>query len=257
MALTQTRPSYRPFAVEVAAENLSPTFRRLTLTGPDLHACGDTLLDQRVKVVLAEPTADLVDSDWYTAWRELPAQQRPAVRTYTLAAVDRDRGRVCIDFACRPAHGPASAFAAAASRGTRFVLVAPDSMSPASATDGIAWKPATAGGVLLVGDETALPAIRNILAALPPDSTGQAILDLPHIHDAVDLVAPAGVQIDIVARHGSTVGEAAQALLAPWFPTTPTSPGRGDDHPSDELLWEEAQEAAPEAQRIWCAGEAT
>ena len=249
------RPSYRPFAVEVRdIEDLSPTFRRLTLTGPDLHECGNTLLDQRIKMVLADPNPDLLRHDWYTTWRALPDAQRPAMRTYTLAAVDHATGTVALDIACRPAHGPASRFAHQATPGTQFVIIAPDALSPDATTDGIAWRPGTATDIHLVGDETALPAIRNILRTLPPGVTGRVVLDLPHVADAVDLPRPPGVSIDILTRDPRGVGVAAAALLRTPIPAPPRRPltKRPDDLP-----WEEADTPDPTTTYAWHAGEAT
>lgn len=281
MTVASTRPSYRLFAVQVdAVTDLSPSFRRLTLTGPDLHECAETLLDQRVKVVLAELEDELLGADWYAAWRTLPDHRRPAMRTYTLSEVDRAAGRASIDFACRPAHGPASQFAAAAGRGTRFVLVGPDALSVDAATDGVAWHPGDAREVLLAGDETALPAIRNVLTTLAEDTVGHVVLDLPYVADAVDVRAPAGVRIDIVGRGSAGVGAAAEALTAAWSGWRPSPVGpahapssdrsdaqelgsdAGDvpngpgDVSDDEILWEESA-GTGRGQYLWCAGEAS
>lgn len=262
---TSARPSYRPFAVEVrAVADLSPTFRRLTLTGPDLAECGDALVDQRVKVVLAEPSADLLGPDWYAAWRGSGEAPPPVMRTYTLSGIDREAGTVDIDFACRPAHGPASRFAQAARPGTRFVLVGPDALSPAAATDGIAWRPGSARQVLLVGDETALPAVRNILRVLPADTFGEVVLDLPSEGDAIDLAGPARVRITVLHRDPRGVGVAAAEVLAPWFdgdcaPPETTPPAATRPVPIDpdaDLLWDEADPSAADTSYAWCAGEA-
>ena len=256
------RPSYRPFAVEVVrVEDLSPTFRRLTLAGPDLHECGGALLDQRVKLVCGEPAAELVAPQWLTSWRALPEARRPAMRTYTLSAVDPAAGRVSIDLACRPAHGPASRFAQEATPGTRLVLVAPDARSRGSQVDGIAWRPGPARDVLLVGDETALPAVRNILAALPAGTSGQVVLDLPHPDDAVELGIHPGVRLDIVSRDPAGVGVAADDLLAAWFaralPAPPGASTPAADGSAEELLWEEAGPGAGTGGTYgWLAGEA-
>ncbi len=265
------RPSYRPFAVEVVeAIDLSPSFRRLVVAGPDLHECGSSLLDQRVKIVLGQPIPAMLTPDWYLVWRELPAAQRPVVRTFTLSEADPGRGLVSIDIACRPVHGPASEFALNATPGTSFLLIGPDAGSAGGSADGIAWRPGPARHVLLVGDETALPAIRNILRSLPSEVTGQVVLELPHVQDAVDLHVPDGIAVDVVARGASPVGRASRHLLASWFagplhaPRQPgqlrepglsesglTAPDQG--HP---LIWEEAQAHPTPGRYAWCAGEA-
>ena len=248
------RPSYRPFAVEVVSvEDLSPTFRRLTMTGPDLHECGATLLDQRVKLVLTEPRPELLGNDGYAGWRTLPAHRRPAVRTYTLATVDRVAGTAAIDLACRPAHGPASRFAHDAVPGARFVVIAPDALCPDSAVDGIAWHPGAATDVLLVGDETAVPAIRNILRSLPAAATGRVVLDVPNKEDAVDLAPPADVSLDVLERDPRGVGVAAAEILHVAAPPVPAPWGRRGGGP---LLWDESETPAEAATCAWFGGEA-
>lgn len=228
MSLTSSagpRPSYRDFAVSVlATQDISPTFRRLTLTGPDLHECGDELLDQRIKLVLVTPEqiglfADRDDREgagWYERLCAIPPAQRPTIRTYTLSGVDRRSATVTVDLACRPTHGPASAFAASATGGEPLLILAPDASSPDSSTHGIAWNPGPARDVLLVGDETALPAIRNIVNSLPPDRSGTVVLDLPCPDDAVGLAPRAELEIH-VAQRGQWVGDAAAPFVEQWL----------------------------------------
>lgn len=258
------RPSYRPFAVEIESiEDISPSFRRLTLRGPELHHCADHLLDQRIKLLLGEPLVELTDPYlWFLSWRALPQETRPIMRTYTLSGVDRDASRVTVDLACRPAHGPASRFAAAAEIGTRFIVVGPDATHPDSAVDGIAWHPGQARDVLLVGDETALPAIRNILRSLPDGTTGRVVLDLPHLADAVELSVPDGVHLDVVARDPRGVGVAVDAALGELFTAGSTIPvartaERSAREPDDDMLWDEgAAGSTPLQTYAWLAGEA-
>lgn len=253
-----TRPSYREFAVSVsAARDLSPSFRRLTLTGPDLTTCGDALLDQRVKIVLGSPAqleqVSRGSTPLYDRLRALAPDQRPVVRTYTLSGVDRRRGTVTIDFACRPEHGPAAAFAAAARGGEPLLLIGPDALSPDAAGDGIAWNPGSAREVLLVGDETALPAIRNIVNALPAGTFGTVVLDLPSPEDAVGLRPPPGVDV-LVARDGQRFARATE-LVTHWLAGKASGAHHAVNEPDDELLWEEAAHGTG-PRYVWAAGEA-
>jgi len=54
--------------------------------------------------------------------------------------------------------------------------------------------------VLLAGDESALPAIVGILADLPRDTRGLAILEIPAAEDAQPVDAPAGVEVRWLPR---------------------------------------------------------
>ena len=249
------RPSFRPFAVEVCAiADISPTFRRVTLTGPELTGVGDSLLDQRVKLVLGEPVPGLLSLDWFESWRAMAHAERPAMRTFTLASVDRSAGTVAIDIACRPAHGPASRFALEARIGSRLVLIGPDAESEDSSIDGIAWHPGPASDVLLVGDETALPAVRNILRSLPATTTGCVLLEVPDTLDAADVVVPQAVTLTIVVRQGREVGATLEPLLPDWLSQSPATPEVSREVP--DVVWDEGfQESA--GSFAWIAGEST
>jgi len=258
MTVTTTRPSYRGFYTEVGdVIDLSQTFRRLVLTGPELDEFGDALLDQRIKLILAK--ARLAHAwprhDTYAFWRSLPDHERPAMRTYTVAGVDRARRKLLVDIACRPAHGPASQFALSARVGDPVVVMGPDSLSDAAAEDGIAWRPGKAQDLLLVGDETALPAIRNILRALPDGVSGRVVLEVPTVSDATDLPTPIGVEICVVRRNGPPMAAATERVAAITGVTDRSrrkEPLSGDD---EDLIWDEA-DASSGRRYGWLAGEA-
>jgi len=243
--------------VSVAAvTDLSPSFRRLTLTGTDLHECGDAMLDQRIKLVLGEPDPTLLTHEWYDVWRALPNDRRPTVRTYSIAGLDRARSTMDVDVACWPVHGPASRFAAQAVPGDGLIVVAPDAQSPEASSHGIAWRPGAATDVLIVGDETALPAIRNILRALPDRTTGTTILELPHLADAVELTAPPGIELHLVARDGRPVGVAAEQHLSRILPAARRTRKPVAPEPDEDDLWDEIDRGHRRRTYGWFAGEA-
>ena len=85
-------PAYRTFAVQVARlRRLSPSFLRVTFTGPDLDDFAPNGSDQRIKVLLPLPGRGMADCptgpDWYGEWRALPAERQIPIRTYTVRAV--------------------------------------------------------------------------------------------------------------------------------------------------------------------------
>jgi iron complex transport system ATP-binding protein len=114
---------------------------------------------------------------------------------------------------------------------------------------GIEWRPGLAQRVLLAGDETAVPAI---LASLPPNMTGQAILEVPEACDFQDLSSEADVEITWLARsvmigrsrpHGELLPEAVrQAVPLPgWVgiraaEVTP-GPEPEDVNVDKDILW--------------------
>lgn len=241
---------YRPFFVRLLTRRtISPGFVRITLGGDDLEHCGATLLDQRVKLVLGDPgpLAELMGAgdDWYARWQALPNETRPALRTYTLAAVRPERRDVDIDVAVHTRHdGPAPglAYALEAPLGCPAVLVAPDARVEGHDTVGVAWQPGTATDVLLVGDETALPAVLNIVTTLPESAAGRVVLEVEDIDDVRPVVTPPGVTVDWRVR---SRGEQATGVF-----------GRveGDPGEDEPLLWQEAD--GDHGTYGWVAGEA-
>ena len=243
--------SYRLFFVSLLrAERLSATFRRLTFGSPDLADLAWGGVDQRVKLVLATagqlvavPTGD----DWFGWWRGLPDEVRPPMRTYTIAAHRPAAGELDIDFAVHGDSGPLSGFAVDAEPGARLLLVAP---GPGADPDvGVAWRPAAARRLLCIGDETALPAIRNILGALSADQGCDVLLEVPDASDRLELPSSAQVRIDwVVRRPGEAVGSRAEAVMF-GAAASPSSPGVPDPD-----LWQEAT-GGDDDRYAWVAGE--
>jgi NADPH-dependent ferric siderophore reductase len=75
--------------------------------------------------------------------------------------------------------------------------------------------------VLLVADETGLPAVAGICASLPSTAGGLAIVEVPTAEDALDFDRPPGVEVRWVVRDDphAKPGEAAlEALQASTLP---------------------------------------
>lgn len=239
------------------ATDLTPRLRQLTFTGPELEHFGSTCLDQRIKLVLPlHPADDLADfppgENWYAAWRELPAEQRWPVRTFTPAAVRPEVGEVDVIVA-RHGLGPATRWAGAARPGEHAILVGPDARTPGHDQAGVEWKPEGATEVLVAGDETALPAIRSIVASLPEYTTGRVLVEIPSDADQIPFPSPVGVGVQFLPRNekhelgelllGAVIGDAA-ARIDPADPDdailwdtpqgqVPGSGDRPDDQPTD------------------------
>ncbi|MFE0424166.1 siderophore-interacting protein [Streptomyces sp. NPDC058953] len=190
-----------------AVRRLSPGFVRITLSGPSLDLFAPYGLDQRVKLLVpgddGYPAA--FDSDgevvpearWRARWRALPEAERPVMRSYTPSGIRPTAREVDLDVYVHARPGPASGWAASAREGERVLLSGPDVRRDDPAY-GIQWNPGPAGRVLLVGDETAFPAIRNILSALGPSTHVWAVLE---VGDEADLV----VMGESLTGHEATV----------------------------------------------------
>jgi len=243
--------SYHLFDVAVLRSvQLSATFRRLTLGSPNLDSLLWAGVDQRVKLVLRTAALDAgipAAEDWFEWWRSLPDDVRPPMRTYTVAAHRPEFGEVDIDFAVHGDSGPMSRFALTAVEGDRLLLVAPVRGGLPDA--GVAWRPGGARKLLCIGDETALPAIRNILGTLSADQSCEVLLEVPDASDRLPLTSAAQVRIDWVVRSpGQPVGVRAEKVL---FGDASSQSSPGDPDPD---LWQEATGDADE-RYAWVAGE--
>ncbi|THG28577.1 siderophore-interacting protein [Naasia lichenicola] len=287
-AVQPTKPGYRPYRVQVVAiRRVSCCFARITFTGVDLGDFGTGGRDQRIKVILPLPGERFGDfgqddpdsiqrGEWYLRWRELPDHDRNPIRTYTVRAVRPAMAEIDVDFVSHGDTGPASAWVGRARAGDELLLVGPDATSPNSG-GGIEWHPGSASRVLLVGDETALPAISAILETLEPGVRGHAIVEVPHQADRLLLPLRPGLSIDWIVRD-RTEGSASDAhsAVAAWVAAHGRSdPNDSPDDPASELedvdidsegslLWEvpeafEAESATTgfEDLYVWVAGEAS
>jgi NADPH-dependent ferric siderophore reductase len=217
--MTVTAPTVLPLIlteVEVrSVERLTPSYVRVELGSDALTDFGvdGPLYDQRIKLVFPGPNGRLpelavTDASWYQSWTALPEDERGHVRTYTVRAV-RGTGRdtrLVVDLVLHLAEGatgPGSRWAADAAVGDRLLLLAPRRGVPFG---GIEFAPGDAGRLLLVGDETAVPAVASILGDLPEDAAGTAYLEVPCTADILDLIAPAGMRVVWLPRDGAAPG---------------------------------------------------
>jgi len=218
---------YSAFPVIVSAKRwLSPGFVRVTLAGDALRHFAPWGLDQRIKLVLpmsdgSTPRFGLEEDptphpqQWYTRWKELPVEERNVLRTYTPAAIRPDRGEIDVDLFIHEPAGPASAWARSCAVGEELVITGPDARVGYTGY-GIHYTPdESPRRVLLVGDESAVPAIANIVAQLPSPERIDVLLELGDPGDDTLSPVPAHTHLEIVSRAG-VAGEALEAAVARW-----------------------------------------
>jgi NADPH-dependent ferric siderophore reductase len=267
-----TAPEWRFFDASVAAvRRLSPSFLRLTLTGPAMAEFGLAGDDQRIKLVLARDPEGLrrlvgQGSAWYAEYCAMPDEQRPAIRTYTVRAARPERAEIDVDVVLHGIHdghaGPGARWAAAARSGDGVVLLGPDRPGRGRMW-GVEWAPpATARTLLLAGDETAVPAVCAILEALPEvGRTVVALLEVPTAADALSTALPAGATVRWLPREGGARGAqlvpAVHAALCELGVASGRPAADLDDVDDDAgLLWEVPGPDAAAGCYAWLAGEA-
>jgi NADPH-dependent ferric siderophore reductase len=264
------------FSVQIArVRRLSPSFVRITFTGPDLDEMADNGLDQRLKLILplaAHGLAHLpTGPDWYASWRLLPEEHRNPIRTYTVRHVRPARREVDVDLVLHghddgTVAGPAAQYALHAAPGDEAVLLGPDARFTGR-HGGLEFRPPAGAELLVAADETGVPAAANIVAALPRDAVGRVLLEVPHPDDRFDLGAPPGVEVSWCPRQGAGHGSRLlRSVLTSGVPrgVSPVAAGRRTSPDLDGgLLWDvpEEQPAAPSAVPVplyaWVAGESS
>lgn len=185
---------------------LTPHMSRVTFSGASLV---DQAPDQYLKVffpqpgqsepVLPAPLAGDEVLSWYRTYLAMPDDVRPPMRTYTVRALRPSAQEVDIDFVLHGDEGPASAWASRASEGDRVAFLGPHGLYdvPPETT----WQ-------LLVGDETAIPAIGAIVEALPAGTRAVVYVEISDREDRQVFETQGTVELHWVVRGSGPVGDA-------------------------------------------------
>lgn len=183
--------------------DLTPRMRRITLGGAELEGFTSLGSDDHVKLLFASSAEQQAAIEARQLGRD--AEVKPTLREYTPRRIDLDALELDIDFVLH-GDGPASTWAAQAApgqtlhiAGPRASLVVPDIFD----------------SYLLIGDETALPAIARRLEELPQ---GRQVLALIQIEDAAErqaLPSQANVELRWVLRHEADLAAQVEALELP------------------------------------------
>lgn len=202
---------------------LTPRMVRVTFDCADSAALTDTGPDQYTKVFFPLPgqarpvvpppiEAEGGVMSWYQRYLGMPDEVRPPMRTYTVRAQRPDLGELDIDFALHPDHaGPASDWASTAAPGDEIGLLCPP--------HALYCPPPDPDWQLLVGDETAIPAIGAIVERLATGAVLRAYIEVAGPDDEQRFETRGDVHIDWVHRgarpHGAAVVEAVCAATLP------------------------------------------
>ena len=228
----------------VGVERLSPSFVRVEFGSPALADLGvdGPLYDQRIKLIFPNahgrlPSMEGADESWFESWMEIPEAERGAMRTYTVRAL-RGTGadtRLVVDFVIHgdgDESGPGGDWGAHAAVGQRVITMAP---RRGVEFGGIEFAPGTAKRLLLVGDETAVPAVAAVLECLPATTRGAVFLEVPVPADVLPLDRPSGVEVHWLPRDGAPRSVALHAAVLEHLGEEPTAPVVDEVDPD---LWE-------------------
>ena len=212
-----------------AVTAVTPAVRRVVLSGtPDaVAAAGPTVNLLVPRVGDPDPRWPRVAKDGRIVWPE--GAHGVSLRSYTARRQDPAAGEVEIDFVLH-GDGPAAAWAAAAAPGVPLGVAGAGSMGDHPA-----------GSLLLVGDETALPAISRILAAAPATARGVAFVEVADAAEEQPLARPDGIAVHWLHREGIAPGEST--LLVDAVAALDRPPG------DDVFAWAGAESATVRAIR--------
>jgi NADPH-dependent ferric siderophore reductase len=188
-------PYFREMRI-IAAKNVTPRMRRLTLAGNDLARFASHGIHIRL-LLKPHPGAEIVwpimGADGRQAW---PDGERPALRIYTMRRIDVAAGEIEVDFVLHEGNGmPGSDFGQDAVPGTVVGMTGPGGGSLRAARN-----------YLFLGDETALPAISRMLEELPADVTAKAFIEIEDDEERQPLAARPGIEVTWLSRQSRHAG---------------------------------------------------
>ncbi|WP_335938516.1 siderophore-interacting protein [Streptomyces sp. PTD5-9] len=200
------------WAEVLRTERISPHMVRVVfggdgLDGFELSGC----TDHYVKICFAPEGADYPHPfDMARIREEQPRELWPTTRTYTVRSWDPAARELAIDFVVHGDEGLAGPWALRAVPGERMTLLGPGGgYAPDASAD---WH-------LLVGDESALPAIAASLERMPAGAVAHTFVEVADAADEQKIVTPDGVAVTWLHRGERPVGEALiAAVTALEFP---------------------------------------
>lgn len=243
------------------------------------------------------PTMIELDTSWRSRWLAAPETERGYMRTYTVSnsrlvpsvgldetpllgmfpAAEADleplardlptglQPEIDVDFVlhtdAQGTSGPGSAWAEQAQVGQQVSILAPLRGS----TLWSSYNPGAASSLLLLGDETAAPALLSILRSLPTEATGAVFLEVPGAQDTLDRLPEVqraaqrvpGVRLTVLNRAGqhSRGQQLADSLRQACGVGPLASHQTREEVAPDEIVWHLAEN--PVDTYVLIAGEST
>lgn len=196
----------------VRTERNTPHMVRVVLGGEALAGLGiGEFTDQYIKLLFpAEGVTYPEPFDMERIREEFPREQWPTTRTYTVRSWDPANREMTVDFVVHGDEGLAGPWAARARVGEMVRFLGPGGgYAPDAAAD---WH-------LLVGDESALPAIAASLERMPGGALVHAFVEVAGPEEEQKIATADGAEITWLHRGDRPVGEAlVEAVTALDFP---------------------------------------
>jgi NADPH-dependent ferric siderophore reductase len=184
--------------------DITPRMRRITLGGPELAGFVSLGSDDHIKLMFAQNAAEqaALQSPTFSIKGDGP---QPAMRDYTPRRFDLSLGELDIDFVLH-GDGPASTWAEQAQVGQHLYIGGPR---------GSMIVPDIFDSYLLIGDETALPAIARRLEELPAGRRVLAVIEIADAAEQQTLQSAAEVEVIWVLRGQVDLLDTVRTLTLP------------------------------------------
>ena len=170
--------------------DLTPRMRRITLGGPELAGFISLGCDDHIKLFFPQTTEEQAALETMQLSAGLKGGAMPPMRDYTPRRYDLDTCELDIDFVLH-GDGPAATWAAQATPGQHLHIGGPR---------GSMVVPDIFDSYLLIGDETALPAIARRLEELPADRRALVVVEVENALEEQPLHSAATVEVIWVHR---------------------------------------------------------
>lgn len=191
-----------------SSRRITPRMVRVTFTGDDLAGAALSGPDRQVKLyfprpgrqrpVLPSPDGDVMS--WYEAYNAIPEDERPWMRSFTVRGHDPAHGTLDIDFVVHGGSGPATRWAQDVRPGAVLGMFGPSDMFA------VPFDLSGPDHVVLLGDETTLPALGTLLEALPEDTAATVVVEIADAAEEQPLPDLERVEVHWVHRDGAPHG---------------------------------------------------
>ena len=186
--------------------DLTPRMRRITVGGAQLAGFISLGSDDHVKLFFPQTAEELATLENLELSAGMKSKTMPPMRDYTPRRYDLDTLELDIDFVLH-GDGPAATWAAQARPGQWLYIGGPR---------GSMVVPDMFDSYLLIGDETALPAIARRLEELPANRRALVVVEVENAAEEQTLNSAASVDVIWVHRDGSNnLLEIVQGLSIP------------------------------------------
>jgi NADPH-dependent ferric siderophore reductase len=172
--------------------DLTPRMRRITLGGPELAGFTSLGTDDHVKLLFPQNAAEHAALETLVLGSGKDNGPMPAMRDYTPRRYDQDTLELDIDFVLH-GDGPAATWAEQAKPGQFLHIAGPR---------GSMIVPDIFDSYLLIGDETALPAIARRLEGLAANRRALVIVEVENGAEQQRLESAAQINVIWVLREG-------------------------------------------------------